>query len=174
MADLLQADEEDTDAGLDEDEVQILKKAKILSDKAEPRGKRRKHLLFAENVVEGTFLPVFLAICLLTCEPSIPTYQKRQRQRGLPCCGAHVLEFPNRSWPWLDNGWIQEIETENDEWSSRQRCWYHLIRGIAAESFGQKKGPFERTFCETWPGSTTALHSTRIWDAATAYGKRWP
>jgi U3 small nucleolar RNA-associated protein 11 len=58
MADLVDADDEgDIDAELDEDEVQILKKAKILSDKAGPRVKKRKHVLFAENVDEGMFCP---------------------------------------------------------------------------------------------------------------------
>lgn len=80
MADLVQAEkEEDNDAQLDEHEVQILKKAKILSDKAGSFGKKRKHLLFAENVDEGIFCLYSWPCALLTWESSDPAYQKGQR-----------------------------------------------------------------------------------------------
>jgi len=65
MADLVHAEEEgDNNAHLDEHEVQILKKANILSDKAGSFGKKRKHLLFAENVDEGMLCPGIL-LCFI-------------------------------------------------------------------------------------------------------------
>lgn len=80
MADLVQAEkEEDNDAQLDEHEVQILKKAKILSDNAGSFGKKRKHLLFAENVDEGIFCLYSWPCALLTWESSDPAYQKGKR-----------------------------------------------------------------------------------------------
>ena len=116
MADLVPAEkEEDNNVQLDEHEVQILKKAKILSDKAGSFGKKRKHLLFAENVDEGILRPYSLPCALLTWESSDPTYQKGQRQGGISCCGSDVLKFCGRDRPWLENGRTQDqVKTEND------------------------------------------------------------
>ncbi|KAF8973629.1 small-subunit processome [Flammula alnicola] len=58
MADLLKTDtgdleQADIEAELDEDELQILKKAKILQETPGSHGKKRKHILFAESSDEG-------------------------------------------------------------------------------------------------------------------------
>lgn len=57
MADLLKTntadlEHDDFDAELDEEEVEILKKAKILPE-TPSHGTKRKHILFAESSAEG-------------------------------------------------------------------------------------------------------------------------
>ncbi len=57
MADLLKTNTDDLehhdiDAELDEEEVEILKKAKILPE-TQSHGTKRKHILFAESSAEG-------------------------------------------------------------------------------------------------------------------------
>jgi len=87
MADLVQAnEEEDDDIELDEVEIQILKKAKILSDEAGSRGKKRKHVLFAENVDEGMFCPylwLFASDMGMQC-PDLPKEAKKKKFTLLP------------------------------------------------------------------------------------------
>lgn len=58
MADLLKTNTDDLEyddsgAELDEDEIEILKKAKIIHDTPGSYGTKRKHILFAETSDEG-------------------------------------------------------------------------------------------------------------------------
>ena len=58
MADLLKTnthdlENDDSDAELDEDEIEVLKKVKIIPETSGSHGTKRNHILFAETSDEG-------------------------------------------------------------------------------------------------------------------------
>lgn len=84
MADLLKSDvydveHDDINEELDDEELEILKKANILH-KPSTHGIKRKHILFAESHAEGQ-LCADMTIRKLMLSYSIPPVQIKERQR---------------------------------------------------------------------------------------------